>query len=150
MQCQKYNLDIFMHSSLIMSSTSRKLSKTEDSSRWLSSPKVGKYSHKTFDINYHIKYMNSEQYKLSKKSRFLFSMVTLCIIFYYKFLYNYYLAYMESPHYDGDLRCSMLYIFKPLSVNPIKWSNTFIPFVGDRRRTVWVCLTILWGWCLNG
>ena len=34
----------------------------------------------------------------------------------------------------------------PLSANPTKWSNTLKQFVGNSRRIVWVCLTILWGW----
>ena len=37
-----------------------------------------------------------------------------------------------------------------LSTNPTKWSNTFKQFIGNSRRIVWVCLTILWGWCLKG
>ena len=36
--------------------------------------------------------------------------------------------------------------FNPLSANPTKWPNTLKQFVGN----VWVCLTILWGWCLKG
>ena len=31
-----------------------------------------------------------------------------------------------------------------LSVNPIKWSNTFKKLVSNSRRIGWVCLTILW------
>ena len=40
-------------------------------------------------------------------------------------------------------------LFNPLSANPTKWSNTLKPFVDSCRRIVWVCLAILWGWCLN-
>ena len=36
-----------------------------------------------------------------------------------------------------------------LSANPTKWSNTLKRFNGFCRRIVWVCLTILWGWCLK-
>ena len=36
--------------------------------------------------------------------------------------------------------------FKPLSVNLTKWSNTLKQFT---QTTVWVCLTILWGWRLR-
>ena len=39
---------------------------------------------------------------------------------------------------------------KPLSANHTKWSNTHKQFVGNSRRIVWVCLTILWRWCLKG
>ena len=38
----------------------------------------------------------------------------------------------------------------PLSASPIKWSNILKQFVGNSRRIVWVCLTILWGWRLKG
>ena len=31
-----------------------------------------------------------------------------------------------------------------------KWSNTLKQFVGNSRRIVWVCLSILWGWILKG
>ena len=37
-----------------------------------------------------------------------------------------------------------------LSANPTKWSNTLKQFVGCFRQIVWVCLTILWVWCLKG
>ena len=37
----------------------------------------------------------------------------------------------------------------PLSASPTKWSNTFKQFVGKSRQIVWLCLTILWGWCLK-
>ena len=37
----------------------------------------------------------------------------------------------------------------PLIVNPIKWSNILKQFAGCCRRTVWVCLTILWSWYLK-
>ena len=40
--------------------------------------------------------------------------------------------------------------FNPLSASPTKLSNTLKQFVGNSRRSVWVCLTILWGWCLKG
>ena len=40
--------------------------------------------------------------------------------------------------------------FNPFSANPSKWSNTLKQFVGFCRRIVWVCLTTLWGWRLNG
>ena len=38
----------------------------------------------------------------------------------------------------------------PVSANPIKWSNTLKQFLASSRRIVWVCLTILWGWRLEG
>ena len=34
----------------------------------------------------------------------------------------------------------------PLSDKRTKWSNILKQFVGNSRRIVWVCLTILWGW----
>ena len=37
-----------------------------------------------------------------------------------------------------------------LSANPTKWSKTLKEFVGNSRRIVWVCLTILWDWRLRG
>ena len=40
-------------------------------------------------------------------------------------------------------------IFEPFSTNPTKWSNTLKQFVGNRRRIVLVCLTILLGWWLR-
>ena len=36
-----------------------------------------------------------------------------------------------------------------LSANPTKLANTLRQFVGCCRRIVWVCLTILRGWCLK-
>ena len=33
--------------------------------------------------------------------------------------------------------------------NPTKWPNSLKLFVGNSRRIVWVCLTILWGWNLK-
>ena len=39
--------------------------------------------------------------------------------------------------------------FNPTSVNFTKWSNTLKQFFGNRRRIVWVCLAILWGWRLE-
>ena len=42
--------------------------------------------------------------------------------------------------------CSLKKIeVKPLSADPVKWSNTLKQFVSNSRRIVWVCLTILWG-----
>ena len=38
----------------------------------------------------------------------------------------------------------------PLSAKLTKWSNTLKQFVGCCWPTVWVCLTILWGWRLKG
>ena len=38
----------------------------------------------------------------------------------------------------------------PLSANPANWSNTLKQFVGRCQRIIWVCLTILQGWCLKG
>ena len=35
-----------------------------------------------------------------------------------------------------------------LSTNHTKWSNTLKQFVGNSRRIVWLCLTILWGLAL--
>ena len=52
---------------------------------------------------------------------------------------------------------SLVYIIKwvrkiinPLSANPTKWLNTLRQFIDFGRRIVWVCWTILWGWCLKG
>ena len=44
------------------------------------------------------------------------------------------------PTHDGSLR----YISNPLRANPTKWSNTLC------QQISWVCLTILWDWCLRG
>ena len=41
-------------------------------------------------------------------------------------------------------------IFNPLSANPTKWLNILKQIVGCCRQIVWVCLTILWDWRLNG
>ena len=40
--------------------------------------------------------------------------------------------------------------YNPLSANPTKWSNTLKQFVRCSQRIVWVRLTILWSWRLNG
>ena len=40
--------------------------------------------------------------------------------------------------------------FNPLSSNPTKWSNTLKQFVGQSRRIVSVCLTILWSCRVKG
>ena len=45
--------------------------------------------------------------------------------------------------------CILCYHFIPLSANPTKWSNTLKQFAGN-FPTNWECLTILWGWSLNG
>ena len=37
-----------------------------------------------------------------------------------------------------------------MSANSTKWSNTFKQLVDKRGRTVWVSLTILWGWRIEG
>ena len=37
---------------------------------------------------------------------------------------------------------------RSLSANPTKWTNTLKQFVDFCRQIVWLCLTILWGWCL--
>ena len=37
--------------------------------------------------------------------------------------------------------------FKPLSINPTRWSNTLTKFTSNSWQIVWVCLAILWGWC---
>ena len=37
-----------------------------------------------------------------------------------------------------------------LSANTTKWPNTLKPFVGCCLQIVWVYLTILWGWHLQG
>ena len=39
---------------------------------------------------------------------------------------------------------------KPLSPNPTKWSKTLKQLVGNLRRIVWACLTILCDWHLKG
>ena len=39
--------------------------------------------------------------------------------------------------------------FTLLCLNPTKWSNALKQLIGNSRRIVWVCLTILWGWCLK-
>ena len=38
----------------------------------------------------------------------------------------------------------------PLSVNPTKWPNTLKQSVRFCQQIVWMCLTISWGWRLNG
>ena len=38
----------------------------------------------------------------------------------------------------------------PLSAKPTKWSNTLKQFVISSRQIVSVCLTILWGWHVEG
>ena len=40
-------------------------------------------------------------------------------------------------------------ILNPYSANSTKWSNTLKQFVGFCQRIVWMCLAILWGWCLK-
>ena len=45
--------------------------------------------------------------------------------------------------------CYLVQSFNPLTGNPTKWSNTLKQFVGNSRQVVWVCLTILWCWCLK-
>ena len=37
-----------------------------------------------------------------------------------------------------------------LSSKTTKWAKTLKHFLGYCRRIVWVCLTILWDWCLKG
>ena len=46
----------------------------------------------------------------------------------------------RSQHYS---------FFNPLRASPTKWSTTLKQFVGNSRRIVLVCLTILWCWCLK-
>ena len=41
-------------------------------------------------------------------------------------------------------------IVNSLSANLTKWSSTFKKCVSCCQRIAWVCLTILWGWCLKG
>ena len=53
----------------------------------------------------------------------------------------------------AKIRDEMVWEFRtvnPLSANTTKWPNTFKQFVGNTRRIVWVCLTILRGWHLKG
>ena len=45
--------------------------------------------------------------------------------------------------------CQILMLFKPLSSNPTKWSNTLKQFVSYLPMNC-LCLTILWGWRLQG
>ena len=40
-------------------------------------------------------------------------------------------------------------VFNPLNVSPTKLSNTLKQVVGNSKRIVWVCLTILWDWHLK-
>ena len=49
----------------------------------------------------------------------------------------------------GEESREIIYIFKPLSANPTKWSNTLKQFVGKSRQIIWACLTILCGWRLK-
>ena len=57
---------------------------------------------------------------------------------------------MEVNNHKAEIAKHMESFFvNSLSVNPKKWSNTVKQFVRSRRRTVWVCLVILWGWCLK-
>ena len=41
----------------------------------------------------------------------------------------------------------IIWKINPLNASPTKWWNTLKQFVGNSWRIVWVCLTILWGWC---
>ena len=41
-------------------------------------------------------------------------------------------------------------LLNPLSANSTKWSYTLKQLVSCSGRTVWVCLTISWGWRLKG
>ena len=49
---------------------------------------------------------------------------------------------LSKPQLFGSL-------INPLSANLTKWSNILKQYVGNFRRIVWVCLTILWGWRLK-
>ena len=40
-------------------------------------------------------------------------------------------------------------LLNPLCTNPTKWSETLKQFVSKSPQIVWVCLTILSGWCLR-
>ena len=80
----------------------------------------------------------------------LFSFVSKKGIFFnWDSLYNtftYFKQFLWKIHYFTR----QMYSFNALSANPTNWSNTLKQFVGICRRIVWVCLTILWGWRLNG
>ena len=58
----------------------------------------------------------------------------------------------DQQTYSNDEEVSIFYLFPLilLSANPTKWSNTLKQFIGNSRRIDWVCLTISWGWHLNG
>ena len=40
-------------------------------------------------------------------------------------------------------------MFNPLRINLAKWSNTLKQTICWQQPANWVCLTILWGWCLK-
>ena len=44
-----------------------------------------------------------------------------------------------------DKQTWKLFAFNPFIANSTKWLSTLKQFVGNSRRIVWVCLTILWG-----
>ena len=48
------------------------------------------------------------------------------------------------------LNFHLLLALHPLSASLAKWSNTFKQFVGSNWWFIWVCFTILWGWCWKG
>ena len=70
-----------------------------------------------------------------KKIKWVFCSITIFLFF---------------PVYDQKVNAQNHWNFNPLSANFTKWSNTLKHFVGNSRRIVWVCLNILWDWCLKG
>ena len=63
---------------------------------------------------------------------------------YYVFRFLYLLLFLCI---DGEISVNLF--IGPLSANPAKLLIILKQFVGNSRRIVWVCLTILWGWCLK-
>ena len=41
-------------------------------------------------------------------------------------------------------------ILNAINTNTTKWTNTLKKLAGNSRQIVWVCLTVLWGWRVQG
>ena len=59
-------------------------------------------------------------------------------------------VYFMNPQQENCVLNATFLSPKPLSANPTKLLNTLNHFVSCCRQTVWVCLTILWGWRSKG
>ena len=61
-----------------------------------------------------------------------------------------YLELLLRQSFDKrQFESSKVFHHNPSSTNPTKWSSKLKQFVGNSRRIVSVCLTILWGWYLQ-